>query len=146
MESEAELTSEVIRRRRGADKDLAQVSFAVTDLYGLSTHSIRMPLGNGESVESGQICITVDPEADPTQNTGIADFKQQKIFVRYGIQAVFPGLYELVTRGGYDPDLLRPVRATATDECTMNEEMTGWRAFGCLDFLPGSLWAGAEGG
>lgn len=143
---ESVLTMDAIRERRDRAKDLARVAFAVSDLYGLSRHSIRMPLGNGESIESGQMCITIDPDADATQNIGIADFREKRIVVRYGVQAIFPGLYQLVTRGGYDPDLLSPVRATATDECTINEERTGWRAFGCLDFLPGSLWAGAQGG
>lgn len=141
-----ELSYAAIRSRRDQPREVARVTFAVTDLYGLSRHSIRMPLGNGESIESGQMCITIDPDADATQNHGIADFGEKRIVVRYGVQAVFPGLYQLVTRGGYDPELLNPVRTTATDECTINDERTGWQAYGCLDFLPGSLWAGAEGG
>lgn len=140
------LTMEAIEHRRDRPRGVSRVTFGVSDLYGLSRHSMRMPLGNGESIESGQVCITLDPDADPTQNVGIAEFAEKRIVVRYGVQAVFPGLYELVTRGGYEPDLLNPVRATATDECTINEEMNGWRALGCLEFLPGSLWAGAGGG
>lgn len=140
------LTMEAIERRRDRLREVSRVTFGVSDLYGLSRHGIRMPLGNGEAIDSGQICITVDPDADATQNVGIAEFAERRIVVRYGIQAVFPGLYELVTRGGYDPDLLNPVRATATDECSINEEMNGWRAYGCLEFHPGSLWAGAGGG
>ena len=143
---EALLTMDAIEQRREKARELARVTFGVTDLYGLSRHSIRMPLGNGESIESGQVCVTIDPDADATQNVGIADFRERRIVVRYGVQAVFPGLFRLVTQGKFEPDLLNPIRATATDECTINEEMTGWRAFGCLDFLPGSLWAGAQGG
>lgn len=140
------LTMEAIEQRRGRLREVSRLTFGVSDLYGLSRHGIRMPLGSGDSIESGQICITIDPDADPTQNVGMADFHDNKIVVRYGIQAVFPGLFELVSRGRYHPDLLNPVRATATDECTINEDRDGWRAFGCLEFLQGSLWAGAGGG
>lgn len=140
------LTMAAIEARQQAQKDLARVAFSVTGLYGLSKHSILMPLGNEEAIDSGQVCLTIDPEADATQNVGIADFDEKRLTVRYGVQVVFPGMYRLVTQGGYDTSLLNPVRATATDECTMTDDMTGWRALGCLDFLPGSLWAGAEGG
>ena len=58
---------------------------------------------------------------------------------------MFPGLYELVHRKEYAPALLHPVRAFATDEYTMNEDRTGFHALGCLELLPGSLWAGAAG-
>jgi len=143
---EAVLTMEDIDQRRTQPKDLRRVTFGVSDLYGLSRHSIQLPLGDGASVESGQMCVTIDPDAAPGANMGIAEFDEQRLVVRYGVQAVFPGLFQLVTEGRYDPELLNPVRATATDECTLNEGLTGWRAFGCLDFLPGSPWAGAEGG
>lgn len=59
---------------------------------------------------------------------------------------LFPGLYELIRRGGHDPSLLNPVRVTATDECRLEEDFSGWHALGCLEFLPGSIWAGASGG
>lgn len=52
----------------------------------------------------------------------------------------------MLTSGGHDPSLLNPIRAVATDRCTLTPDLSGWRALGCLDFLPGSYWAGAEGG
>ena len=140
------LTAEDIEARRHAVKPTRQLTFGVTSLYGLSTSSIRMPLSETEAIESGQVCITIDPEAGPNSNVGILDFEEPKLVVRYGIQAVFPGLYELINEGQHDPALLNPVRATATDECSLTPDFTGWRALGCLDILPGSLWAGADGG
>jgi len=68
-----------------------------------------------------------------------------KLTVRYGGQLVFPGLYELVMGGRFDPGLLHPVRGVATDDCTLTPDLTGWRADGRLQFLPGSIWAGAHG-
>lgn len=123
-----------------------QVMFAIKAVYGLSTHSIRLPLSETDGIESGQVCATIDPEADPSSNVGVIDFERGKLKVRYGAQAVFPGLYELVTQRRYDPSLLHPVRAVATDDCTLTPDFGGWHAVGCLEFLPGSLWAGAEGG
>jgi hypothetical protein len=59
---------------------------------------------------------------------------------------VFPGLVELIARKQFEPSLLNPVRAIATDEFTMTDDQTGFRAMGCLEILPGSVWAGTEGG
>jgi len=140
------LTLEAIDSRRHHRKQVRRVTFGVSALYGLSRHSVLMPLGGDEAIESGQVCITLDPEASASQNLGIADFELSTLVVTYGIQAVFPGLYALVTQGRHDPGLLHPVRATATDECSLAEDLSGWRALGCLQFLPGSLWSGAEGG
>jgi hypothetical protein len=105
-----------------------------------------MPLSPREAFDSGQVCVTLDPEAPPTSNVGMIDFEQRTLRVRYGVQCVFPGLHEVVKSGRHDPGLLAPVRAIATDECTVTPDLTGWRALGCLEFLPGSLWAGAGGG
>jgi hypothetical protein len=66
--------------------------------------------------------------------------------VRYSGQIVFPGLYHLVRGGGHDPSLLAPVKVTATDRCTLTPDLSGWHAVGCLEFMPGSYWAGAKGG
>lgn len=140
------LTAEAVAERRATQKEVRRVTFGVSALYGLSRNSMRMPLGNGESIDSGQVCVTIDPEAPSNQNVGLADFPERKLVVTYGVQAVFPGLFELVTRGEHDPSLLHPIRATATDECTMTQDYSGWRALGCLEFLPGSLWSGAKGG
>ena len=141
-----ELSPEMIAARRRTVREARQVVFRVGALYGLSTHSISMPLNERESIESGQVCLMGDVEADPSQNVGIVDFERLKLKVRYAVQAVFPGLYRLISAGGHEPGLLNPIRATATDECTVSGDLRGWRALGCLEFLPGSLWAGAHGG
>ena len=134
------------RQERHARKLPTRVAFRLAGLYGLSPNSLRFPLSEREAIESGQVCVTLDAEADPAANIGMIDFERGTLTVRYGVQAVFPGLFELVTSGKYDPSLLNPVRGVATDECTLNEDHTGWRALGCLELLPGSLWAGAKGG
>jgi len=123
-----------------------RVLFRVSNLYGLSQESVRLPLNDTESIESGQVCVTIDPDADASSNLGLIDYQEGRLKVRYGVQVVFPGLYRLVTAGDHDPVLLNPIRAIATDECTLTEDLTGFRALGCLEFLPGSLWAGADGG
>jgi len=120
--------------------------FGVSALYGVSTTSVSMPLGRGEAFDSGQICLTTDADAPPQTNLGVIDFPARKMKVRYAVQAVFPGLYALVTSGRFDVSLLNPIRAVATDECSVTQHLRGWRALGCLEFLPGSLWAGAHGG
>ncbi len=141
-----ELTMEAIAARSSKPKLAQQVMFRVRALYGLSRQSIRMPLNRTEAIESGQVCVTIDPDADPSSNIGIIDYDQGKLTVRYGVHVVFPGLYQLITQRKYDPSLLNPVRVAATDECTLTPDLSGWRALGCLEFLPGSIWAGAGGG
>ncbi len=123
-----------------------RVLFAVKGIYGLSKHSIPLPLNERESIESGQICATADPDADPSCNLGVIDYERGVLTIRYGAQAIFPGLYELLSQGRYDPGLLHPVRAVATDQCTLTPDYRAWRALGCLEFLPGSIWSGADGG
>lgn len=140
------LTAELIESRIRAVAPVQRVIFGVSALYGLSTSSVPMPLNADETFDSGQICLTSDSEADPSVNIGIVDFLRQTLKVRYAVQAVFPGLYSLVTLGRFEPSLLNPIRAVATDECTLTPDFRGWRALGCLEFLPGSLWAGAHGG
>jgi hypothetical protein len=76
----------------------------------------------------------------------MVDFERRRLRVRYSVQLVFPGLYDLVTSGEHDTALLNPVRAVATDECEVAEDYSGWRALGRMDFLPGSMWSGAGGG
>jgi hypothetical protein len=146
LTDERVLTIEQITARRRDVKEIERVVFGVRALYGLSRQSITLPLNERDSIESGQICITIDPDADPASNVGTIDFDAGKLKVRYGAQAVFPGLFTLVTEGKYSPSLLHPVRVVATDECTLTPDLSGWRALGCLDFLPGSIWAGATGG
>ena len=148
LQQDAALTREAIaaRRNRQDTGTASYVTFGVRALYGLSPESIQVPLSPTHSIESGQVCVTLDPEVGPSGNVGIVNFERNTLIVRYGVQAVFPGLYELVTSGRHDPSLLNPVRAVATDECVLTDDLTGWRALGCLEFLPGSIWAGAEGG
>jgi hypothetical protein len=140
-----ELTPELVAARKHAPAG-SRVVFGLKGVYGLSPRSIEMPINERESIESGQIAISMDPDTDHSFNIGIIDFEQLKLKVRYGVQIVFPGLWKLVTEGNYDPGLLNPVRAMATDTCTVTEDLRGWHALGTLQFLPGSIWAGAEGG
>jgi hypothetical protein len=140
------LSMEDIEARRTSERRASRVVFGVEALYGLSTQSVELPLGPGESIESGQVCLTLDAEAAAGQNVGVIDFDQLTLRVRYGVQAVFPGLHHLVMSRRHDLSLLRPVRVTATDDCSVMPDLGGWQAFGCLDFLPGSLWSGAKGG
>lgn len=134
------------RRARQLTEEAERVAFSVQKLYGLSSQSVTLPLNSSETMESGQVCVTMDPEARHSGNIGLADFARRKLKVTYAVQAVFPGLHELVKTGNYSPELLAPVRLVATDDCTLTPELSGWHAFGCLEFLPGSVWAGAKGG
>ncbi len=131
------------RRLRAQPSD--RVVFRVSGLYGVSNGSVPFPVSETEAVDSGIVSITQDPQST-SGNVGIIDFDKRYLRVTYNVHAVFPGLHRLVMSGQHDLSLLGPVRATATDECAVTEEMTGWRALGCMDFLPGSLWAGASGG
>lgn len=140
------VTREEIARRRQRSSPTDRVLFRVAGLYGVSSESVPFPVSATEAVESGTVSITLDPESGPSGNLGIIDFERRYLRVKYNVHAVFPGLHRLVMSGKYDLSLLGPVRATATDECAVTEEFTGWRALGCMDFLPGSLWAGASGG
>jgi hypothetical protein len=124
----------------------SQVTFGVVGLYGLSDGSVQLPLNETECIDSGQVCITLDPHGAPAGNVGSIDFRRERLIVRYDGQLVFPGLYDLVTRRQFDAELLNPVRVTATDECVLLPDLSGWRAEGCLEFLPGSIWANASGG
>jgi len=142
------LTSESIAGRRvdQQERTAERVTFAVKALYGLSRQSVSLPVNGDQTVESGQVCITVDPDADQGGNIGTLDYSAGKLKVRYAVQAVFPGLYELLRSGDHHPSLLAPVQMVATDDCILTGDMKGWHALGCLDFLPGSIWAGAAGG
>jgi len=141
-----DLTAEAVEKRRNEVRPVDRVIFGVSGLYGLSRGSVKMPLNRTETFDSGQVCLQGDADADPFRSIGMVEFSRMRLKVRYAIQAVFPGLYELVTSGRFDPSLLNPIRAEATDECTILPDYKGWRALGCLEFLPGSLWAGAHGG
>lgn len=142
------LTTEEIATRRLEQQEstVERVTFGVKALYGLSRQSVSLPINDSQAIESGQVCVTVDADADQLGNIGSVDFGAGTLKVRYAVQAVFPGLYELLRSGRHDPALLAPVRMVATDDCVLTGDMKGWHALGCLDFLPGSIWAGASGG
>jgi len=139
------ITPAEIAARRLRRQPSDRVVFRVSGLYGVSNESVPFPISETESIDTGIVSITLDPES-PSGNLGIIDFDKRYLRVTYNVHTVFPGLHKLVMSGNHDLGLLGPVRATATDECAINEEMTGWRALGCMDFLPGSLWSGASGG
>jgi hypothetical protein len=139
------VSPEEIAARRLREQPSDRVVFRVSGLYGVSKGSVPFPVSETDAVDSGIVSLTQDP-LTTSGNIGVIDFDRRYLRVTYNVHAVFPGLHELVMSGKHDLSLLGPVRATATDECSVNEEMTGWRALGCMDFLPGSLWAGASGG
>jgi hypothetical protein len=137
---------EDLAARRVRQSPTDRVVFRVAGLYGVSTGSVPFPVSETESIDSGLVSVTQDPEAGTTGNVGIIDFDRCYLRVKYNAHMVFPGIHELVMSGKHDLSLLGPVRATATDECTVSDDMSGWHALGCMDFLPGSLWSGASGG
>jgi len=140
------LTREVVKANRSRQVVPDRVVFRVSGLYGVCPEGAKVPLGPTGSVDSGSVVLTIDPDADPSCNIGVIEFNENKLTVRYGVLAVFPALYQLATSGEHDPGLFGPVRVVATDDCTLTPNLMGWRALGCLDFLPGSLWSGASGG
>lgn len=140
------ISPEDIAARRVRESPTDRVIFRVAGLYGVSRESVPFPVSSTEAIDSGPVSVTLDPETGSSGNIGVIDFDRRYLRVRYNVHAVFPGLHQLVMSGKHDLSLLGPVRATATDECAVAEDMTGWRALGCMDFLPGSLWAGASGG
>jgi hypothetical protein len=140
------ISPEEIAARRSLPPPANRVIFQVAGLYGFNREGVPFPFSQTVSIDSGPVTISLDPEAGAAGNVGIIDFDSFDLRVRYGVHAIFPGIHDLVTSGKHDLSLLGPVRATATDLCTVTPDMTGWRALGCMDFLPGSLWAGASGG
>jgi hypothetical protein len=140
------LSPDAVATRRLAPEPTERVAFQIKALYGFSDKSVKVPLGKDSSIDSGIVALTLDPEASPDSNFGIIDFERMKLRVRYSVQLMFPGLYELVQRKEYDSNLLNPARAVATDDCELADDYSGWRALGRMDFLPGSLWSGAGGG
>lgn len=143
--ADLEISPEVIEARRAEAEPTDKVVFAVRGLYGTALTNVEFPVSASESIDSGPISVTLDPESH-TGNVGLIDFDRRYLRVTYDAHVVFPGIHRLVMSGQHDLSLLGPVRVTATDECSVSEDYSGWRALGCLDFLPGSLWAGAKGG
>ena len=143
--ADLEISPEIIEARRAEADPTDKVVFGVRGLYGTSLNSVEFPVSATESIDSGPISVTLDPESH-AGNVGLIDFDRRYLRVTYDAHVVFPGIHKLVMSGQHDLSLLGPVRVTATDECAVSEDYSGWRALGCLDFLPGSLWAGAKGG
>lgn len=131
---------------RSDEAELNKVVFRIAALYGISKESVKFPLGESRWVDSGQMTLTLDPDLSPAGNIGTIDFSQRSLTIRYDAQLVFPGLHSLLRESQHEPSLLGPVRVTATDECEISEDLSAWRAVGCLEFLPGSLWSGTKGG
>jgi len=140
------VSPEAVAARRRAPEPTTKVAFQLKALYGFSNNSVKVPLGSDRFVDSGTVALTLDPEAAPDGNFGVIDFDRTKLRVRYSVQLMFPGLYDLVKSKEYDSSLLNPARAIATDDCEVSKDYSGWRALGRMDFLPGSLWSGAGGG
>lgn len=140
------LSREAVEARRAKQIDADRVVFRLAALYGLCPQGVELPIGAAGTIHSGPVAVTMDPDADPSCNLGFIDFTHNTLKVRYGVQAVFPALHELVVAGKHDPSLLNPIRMVATDDCTLTPNLMGWRALGCLDFLQGSVWSGASGG
>lgn len=140
----------VRRTAVGADtleRELAtRVMFRVSGLYGLGRTSIEIPISEHESISSGQIVTTLDPESDPSASVGVADFDVGTLRMRNGIQLVFAGLHDVVKSAKVDRPLLNPPRGLIITDARINSDYSGWEAESCLDFLPGSLWSGAGGG
>jgi hypothetical protein len=137
---------EIRQRRRASTEPTEKTVFRVAGLYGFSRESLPFPISRTETIDSGPISISMDPESDNLTNLGVIDYENCYLRVRYSGHMIFPGIHELVTSGKHDLSLLGPVRATATDDCIVEPDLSGWRALGTLDFLPGSIWAGAAGG
>lgn len=140
------VSPDAVAARRRAPEPTTKVAFQLKSLYGFSDHSVKVPLGRDKCIDSGTVALTLDPEAAADGNFGVIDFDLTKLRVRYSVQLMFPGLYDLVQSKEYDSSLLNPARAIATDDCEISEDYDGWRALGRMDFLPGSLWSGAGGG
>src|SRR6266478_616320 len=96
------LTAESVEALRSQQVKPESVIFRVTALYGLCPEGVKVPLGAKGLVNSGPVAVTIDPDADLSCNLGVVDFGAHKLKVRYGVQAVFPALHDLVTSGGYD--------------------------------------------
>jgi len=123
-----------------------QVLFRVTSLYGISKTGMRLPINRSESIETGPITITLDPDSEKSCNLGIMNLESGRMKVRYGIQTVFPALHQLLSQETEENALLNPPRAVSDNTCTLFDDGKGFLAQGVVEFLPGSLWSGTKGG
>jgi hypothetical protein len=115
-----------------------QVLFRVTSLYGISNSGMKLPINRSESIETGPVTITLDPDSEKSCNLGIMNLESGRMNVRYGIQVVFPALHQLLAQETEENALLNPPRAV--------DDGKGFLAQGAVEFLPGSLWSGTKGG
>jgi hypothetical protein len=123
-----------------------RVMFRIAGLSGLVREQQQVPVSPTETIDSGPVLMTLDPEADASANVGVADFGASRIRMRNSLQFVFGGLYAAAKSGDYDRALLNPPRGVSTSDAKINPNYSGWEAQTCLDFLPGSMWSGAGGG
>ena len=123
-----------------------QVLFRVTSLYGISKTGMRLPINRSKSIDTGPITITLDPDSEKSSNLGIMNLNSGRMNVRYGIQVVFPALHQLLAQETEENALLNPPRAVSNNTCTLFDDGKGFLARGVVEFLPGSLWSGTQGG
>ena len=123
-----------------------QVLFRVTSLYGISKSGMELPINKSETIETGPLTITLDPDSETSCNLGIMNLESGRMKVRYGIQIVFPALHQLLAQETEENALLNPPRAVSNNTCTLFDDGKGFLAQGAVEFLPGSLWSGTKGG
>ena len=123
-----------------------QVLFRVTSLYGISETGMDLPVSRNETIETGPITLTLDPDTDKGSNLGIMNLDSGRMNVRYGIQAVFPALHRLLAEEDQENALLNPPRAVSNNSCVLFDDGMGFSAQGVEEFLPGSMWSGTKGG
>jgi len=120
---------------------LTQIVVRPQTLIGTSDQSLTLPLPDGGSVEVGRVTVALDRITDE-HDGGVADLTNGEFQVSFGVQVQAPGLYDLVTKHGFDPTSVGPVRAIASwqGRYTTDGELD---AVAHVEILPGSLWAGA---
>ncbi len=146
MNSSLALKDDSIEIEQPKTQEGNQVLFRVTSLYGISQYGMGLPVNGSESIETGPITITLDPDGEKSCNLGIMNLESGRMKVRYGIQAVFPALHQLLAQETEENALLNPPRAVSNNTCTLFDDGKGFLAQGLVEFLPGSLWSGTKGG
>lgn len=139
-------TGDTIKPEQPEINEGNQVLFRVTSLYGISESGISLPINRANSIETGIITVTLDPDSDKTCNLGIMNLDSGRLNVRYGIQTVFPALPQLLAQEVKENALLNPPRAVSNNSCVLFDDNMGFSAQGVVEFLPGSLWSGTKGG
>ncbi len=59
-----------------------QVLFRVTSLYGISKSGMELPINRSESIETGPITITLDPDSEKSCNLGIMNLESGRRPIR----------------------------------------------------------------